>query len=62
MRAFAGRSAEAFLADLEMLVMTPAGRERTGTEFMAMFVKAGFQCLRSLPTVSPLTVFEAQPS
>jgi hypothetical protein len=35
-KAEAGRAADSCLLDLEMLVMTPRGRERTEAEFRAM--------------------------
>jgi len=56
-----GRSAEAFFADLEMLVMN-GGRERTETEFSRILGEAGFKFERTLPTASPLCVFEARPA
>src|SRR5262249_50660377 len=55
-------STEAFFADLEMLVMTSGGRERTDTEFRGLLEDAGFKLLRTLTTASPLCVFEAQPT
>lgn len=60
-RAEAGVSREAFMTDLEMLVMTPGGRERTETELQVIFAAAGFQHVRTLSTASILTVFEARP-
>jgi hypothetical protein len=53
---------EGFLTDLEMLVMTSGGRERTGGEMRGLLTKAGFEVLRILPTASPLFVFEARPA
>jgi orsellinic acid C2-O-methyltransferase len=61
-RAEAGISREAFMTDLEMLVMTPGGRERTETELRALFAAAGFRPVRTVPTTSMLCVFEAQPA
>jgi orsellinic acid C2-O-methyltransferase len=52
---------EAFLADLEMLVMTPGGRERTENEYRKLLADAGFKYLRTSPTTCHLWVFEAQP-
>lgn len=52
--------AETFFADLEMLVMTSGGRERTEAEFRKLLADAGFKHLRTLTTASPLCVFEAQ--
>jgi hypothetical protein len=54
--------AEAFLTDLEMLVMTSGGRERTETEFRSLLMNAGFELVRIMPTVSPLFIFEARPT
>ena len=51
---------ESFLTDLEMLVMTSGGRERTEAEFRDLLAKAGFELLRVLPTNSPLFLFEAR--
>jgi hypothetical protein len=55
-------NAETFLTDLEMLVMTSGGRERTETEFRNLLAHAGFELLRILPTSSPLFLFEARPA
>jgi hypothetical protein len=54
--------AEGFLTDLEMLVMTSGGRERTEAELRKLLATAGFELLRTLPTASPLFVFEARPA
>jgi hypothetical protein len=56
-----GRTAEAFLLDLEMLVMTPGGRERTRGEFAKLLAGAGFQLTRTVPTGAPVSIFEAIP-
>jgi len=61
-RAEQGRAAEAYLVDLEMLVYTPGGRERTESEFRAMLSAAGFATTRVVPTKAPVTVIEARPS
>src|SRR6185437_8331356 len=53
---------EGFLTDLEMLVMTSGGRERTEAELRSLLTSAGFEVLRILPTASPLFVFEARPA
>jgi hypothetical protein len=47
------------LLDLEMLVMTPGGRERTAAEFGALFESAGLRLRRVVPTKSPVCVVEA---
>jgi hypothetical protein len=53
-------SAETFMTDLEMLVMSPGGRERTETEFRKLLRDAGFNYLQTLPTASPSHIFEAR--
>ncbi len=52
---------DAFLLDLEMLVMTPGGRERTRSEFAALLSGAGFELVQVTPTASPLSAFHARP-
>jgi hypothetical protein len=47
------------LIDLEMLMM-PGGRERSESEFRALFASAGFELTRVVPTRSPLSVIEAR--
>jgi len=47
------------LLDLEMLVLTPRGRERTRLEFAKLFRGAGFRLLRVVATDSPMSVVEA---
>ena len=47
------------LLDLEMLVMTPGGRERTEADFAALFDKCGLKLSRIVPTESPVSVVEA---
>lgn len=47
------------LLDLEMLVLTPRGRERTKTEFTNLLRGSGFRMTRVVPTKSPLSVVEA---
>jgi len=54
-----GRTAGSFLLDLEMLVMTPGGRERTRSEFATLLADAGFKLARSVPTGSPVRIFDA---
>jgi hypothetical protein len=46
------------IIDLEMLAM-PGGRERTATEFEALFARAGFTLTKIVRTESPLSVIEA---
>jgi SAM-dependent methyltransferase len=47
------------LLDLEMLVLTPRGRERTKAEFIRLLRGAGFRLSRVITTESPLSVVEA---
>src|SRR5215467_11764580 len=47
------------LLDLEMLVLTPRGRERTKSEFVKLLRGAGFRLSRVIPTESPLSIVEA---
>ena len=47
------------LLDLEMLVLTPRGRERTKTEFATLLRGAGFRLSRVVATEGPLSVVEA---
>jgi hypothetical protein len=56
-----GAATEVFLADLEMLVMTPGGRERTEAEFKGLFAEVGLEHLKTLQTASPLSIFETRP-
>jgi len=52
-------SAFAKFLDLEMLVLTPGGRERTQEEFAALLAASGFELARVVPTRSPVSVVEA---
>src|SRR5689334_13010972 len=47
------------LLDLEMLVLTPRGRERTKAEFAKLLRGAGFRLSRVIATESPLSIVEA---
>jgi hypothetical protein len=47
------------LIDLEMLVMTEGGRERTADEFSALFARAGLRVSRILPTPAMHSLIEA---
>ena len=47
------------LLDLEMLVLTPRGRERTKSEFTTLLRGAGFRLSRVIATASPLSIVEA---
>ncbi len=55
----APESTFAKLLDLEMLVMTTGGRERTEEEFGALLPGAGLKLTRVIPTKSPVAVIEA---
>jgi hypothetical protein len=44
--------------DLNMLAMT-GGKERTATEYAALFEKTGFKLMRVIPTPSPMQIVEA---
>ena len=47
------------LLDLEMLVMTTGGRERTADEYRTLLAKAGLTLKRIVPTQSALSIVEA---
>jgi hypothetical protein len=47
------------LLDLEMLVLTPRGRERTKSEFVTLLRGAGFRLSRVIASESPLSIVEA---
>lgn len=47
------------LLDLNMLVMTEGGRERTPAEYAALLESAGLRLERIVPTPSPVSVVEA---
>jgi hypothetical protein len=59
-RAAPGPGATAFLADLNMLLLT-GGRERTEAEFRALFAATGFRLGRIVPTGAPNSIIEAVP-
>ncbi|WP_315790579.1 methyltransferase [Fischerella sp. JS2] len=44
--------------DIEMLIMTTGGRERTASEYKELFAAAGFQLTNIIPTPSPVSVIE----
>lgn len=50
------------LIDLEMLMMTPGGRERNETEYGQLLEAAGFKLNRIVPTIAPLSLIEALPA
>ena len=47
--------------DLNMLVLTEGGRERTANEFSALYRAGGFSLSRVVPTASPLSILEGTP-
>jgi hypothetical protein len=47
--------------DLQMLVMTPGGRERTEQEFRTLLREASFELRKTIPTASPFRILEAIP-
>ncbi len=53
-----GQPGWAKLLDLEMLILTPRGRERTEEEFANLFAAAGFRLTRVVPTASSVSVVE----
>jgi len=56
------RSTPAKLLDIEMLVMTVGGRERTEEEFGALFAASGLRLNRIVRTSRPICVIEALPA
>lgn len=55
-----GEQGWAKLLDIEMLVITPRGRERTEAEYAALFAKGGFRLTRVVPTLAPVSVVEGE--
>jgi hypothetical protein len=49
------------VGDVEMLVLTPGGRERTTEEFAQLFSAAGFTLTAVLPTPSRFAILEGHP-
>ena len=54
-------ASEPFLLDLEMLVMTPGGCERSRTEFQSLLADAGFNLAGVTPTAAAVSIIEARP-
>jgi hypothetical protein len=50
------------MLDIEMLVMTVGGKERTAEEFAALFAASGLRLNRVVPTARPICVIEAVPA
>ncbi|MEI6900656.1 MAG: methyltransferase [Bacteroidota bacterium] len=48
------------LIDIEMMVFTKGGRERTRKQYRRILGLGGFNILRYVPTISPLYIIEAQ--
>ncbi|UCC84284.1 MAG: methyltransferase, partial [Gemmatimonadota bacterium] len=46
------------LGDIEMLVHTDGGRERTRQEYEALYERAGLRVTRIIPTASPWSIVE----
>ena len=46
------------LLDLQMMIATKGGKERTEKEFEELFKKAGFKLTRIIPTAAPLSIIE----
>ena len=59
-RAEQGQATEAYLLDLEMLMVTPGGHERIEGEFRAILASAGLELKRVVPTTSPVSIVEAR--
>ncbi len=55
-----GQPGWAKLLDLEMLVLTPRGRERTEREYAQLFSAGRFRLTRVVPTASPVSVVEGE--
>jgi carbamate kinase len=47
------------LLDIEMLVMTPGGHERTLAQWQRLLETSGYRFTRVVPTPSPVAVIEA---
>jgi hypothetical protein len=50
------------MLDIEMLVMTVGGKERTEAEFAELFASSGLKLNRIVPTARPVAVIEAVPA
>ena len=60
-RAEMGRAVDSYFLDLEMLVNTPGGRERSESEFREILKAAGFGPPRLVPTTTATSIVEARP-
>jgi O-methyltransferase domain len=61
-KAEAGNAVDSYLLDLEMLVNSPGGRERSEAEFREILNAAGFGPLRLIPTSTATSLLEARPA
>jgi hypothetical protein len=48
------------LLDIQMLVTTNGGKERTAAEFSALINRAGLSLTRIIPTIAPVCLIEAR--
>ena len=55
-----GQQGWAKLLDLEMLVLTPRGRERNKDEYAKLLRDTGFRLTRIVPTASHVSVVEGE--
>jgi hypothetical protein len=53
---------QAVMSDLNMLVLTPGGRERTEREFRSLLGEAGLELRAAIVTASPFVILEAVPA
>ena len=49
------------LVDMEMMALTPGGRERTEAKFRQLFAEGGFDLTGVIPTPSYFFILEGQP-
>ena len=61
-KAVRGSAADSYLLDLEMLVNTPGGRERTEEEFRTILTTAGFAAMRVVSTTTATSIIEGRPA
>ena len=61
-KAEAGRAVDSYLLDLEMLVNTPGGRERSKSEFGEILKAGGFGTPRLVQTTTATSIVEARPA
>jgi O-methyltransferase domain len=56
------RTLAGFLADLNMMLGTPGGQERTEAEFRRLIAEAGLHFVRVVPTAGTSAIVEAEPA